>query len=362
MFGLLGISIQNFGVLKNVRLGRLADALDAEPLGAMTTFIGPNGTGKSTIVGVFEFLADRFRFGASFVCSARNPGGFSRVRSQGSADPIRFEFLFQASPEKPLLSYQIGFDSNDNFESYVCEEELTQIDQNEEIVLFRHKEGDVIDYAFGVPVKSRSFETPCDESPSLFKELQFFEDDVPFLPTFSSYSSHPSFSAALRRIDLSLQTKIPNFERIESETMKNGQHELAIYQKSSPDPLYSSNASDGTLKLFAYYLLLNEVEGTKPRRLICIEEPENGLYHTYLPDLAGDMAESASKGRQIFVTTHSPYFVNALFPKDVWVLSRGSDGIAQIRRASDFPSVNELFEEEIPLGDLWHNEYLEGNK
>ncbi len=404
MSRLLGISIQNFGVLKNVRLGRLADDLDAEPLGAMTTFIGSNGVGKSTLVGVFEFLAYCFNFGVSAVCSVRNPGGFSHVRSQGSVDPIRFELLFQESPEGSLLTYQIALKSKDSFETCVYEEKLTQGVGDDEKVLFHVRNGEVLKYW----LESDDSHWSNDGIKTVPASLGF-GDEVPFLSFYSSFSVcstkllsflkrsylcrfSPEFMskgrdscflepylnrtcgnltnvaaymrktdpAALQRIDRSLQTKIPNFERIESETMKNGQHELAIYQKSSPDPLYSSNASDGTLKLFAYYLLLNEVEGTKPRRLICIEEPENGLYHTYLPDLAGDLAESASKGRQIFVTTHSPYFVNALFPKDVWVLSRGSDGFAQIRRASDFPSVNELFEEEIPLGDLWHNEYLEG--
>jgi len=66
--------------------------------------------------------------------------------------------------------------------------------------------------------------------------------------------------------------------------------------------------SDGTLKLFAYYLLLFEKDA---RPLVFIEEPENGLYHKYLSNLALEMKNSVkgTYSKQLFITTHSPFFV-----------------------------------------------------
>ena len=61
---------------------------------------------------------------------------------------------------------------------------------------------------------------------------------------------------------------------------------LRFYEKGFERPFYSQRMSDGTLKLFAYYLLLHE---KNPRQLVFIEEPENGLYHHYLGELAEEM-------------------------------------------------------------------------
>ena len=63
-----------------------------------------------------------------------------------------------------------------------------------------------------------------------------------------------------------------------------------------------------------------------PPPFLCIEEPENGLYHRLLETLAHEFREHASHqedGSQVFITTHQPYFVNALDPKEVWILDKG---------------------------------------
>lgn len=109
---------------------------------------------------------------------------------------------------------------------------------------------------------------------------------------------------------------------------------------------------------FAYYLLLH---GKNPRQLVFIEEPENGLYHHYLGDLAEEMKREVGRGfsKQLFVTTHSPFFVNALGPDDVWVLMKDKEGYSTIKRASDFEFVKELAEEGVSVGDMWYSKYFE---
>ena len=78
--------------------------------------------------------------------------------------------------------------------------------------------------------------------------------------------------------------------------------------------------------------------------------------------LAAEFRAHATGGRnapQIFVTTHQPYFVDALTPEETWVLEKGNDGFATIRRASDDPIVNAMVEEGLPLGGLWYSDYLD---
>ena len=68
--------------------------------------------------------------------------------------------------------------------------------------------------------------------------------------------------------------------------------------------------SDGTLKFFAYMLLLEDPE---PAPLIGIEEPENGLHHQLLGPLATEMRRHSTNWKnrkpQVLVTTHANYFV-----------------------------------------------------
>ncbi|MEI7748249.1 MAG: chromosome segregation protein SMC, partial [Chlorobiaceae bacterium] len=62
---------------------------------------------------------------------------------------------------------------------------------------------------------------------------------------------------------------------------------------------------------------------------------------------------------QIFVTTHQPYFVDALAPEEVWLLEKGADGYSVIRRVSELEVVKNLVDEGLPLGGLWYSDYLE---
>lgn len=154
-----------------------------------------------------------------------------------------------------------------------------------------------------------------------------------------------------------IQTKIPGIEKIEPVKLENGQMILRFWEQGFEKPFYSPRMSDGTLKLFAYYLLLHE---KNPRQLIFIEEPENGLYHYYLASLAEEMKRNVGTGygKQLFVTTHSPFFVNALSPEDVWVLTKGSDGCSTAKKASEYEFVQALSEEGVALGDMWYSKYF----
>ena len=153
--------------------------------------------------------------------------------------------------------------------------------------------------------------------------------------------------------------RVPGIDRISTERSPDGRLLLRFNDQGFNDPFYAQHMSDGTLKLFAYLLLM---EDPHPPPLICIEEPENGLYHKLLEILAAEFRSRATGERntpQIFVTTHQPYFVDALTPEETWVLEKQDDGFATIRRASDDPIVKAMVEEGLPLGSLWYSDYLD---
>ena len=73
------------------------------------------------------------------------------------------------------------------------------------------------------------------------------------------------------------------------------------------------------------------------------------------------MAQNAGNGsaKQIFVTTRSPFFVNALKPEQIWVLENGEDGFSYTKCAAEFPYVKALADSGALMGDLWCSGYLE---
>lgn len=69
--------------------------------------------------------------------------------------------------------------------------------------------------------------------------------------------------------------------------------------------------------------------------------------------------EGGGTGQQILVTTHNTYLVDNLAPEEVWLFTRGDNGFATVARACDNPLVQNMTEQELPLGSLWYSGYLD---
>ena len=187
------------------------------------------------------------------------------------------------------------------------------------------------------------------------KHLNIHGDNLGNVVQFMEREYPDKFQVVLQRIS----QKIPGIHRIKTDRSPDGRLLLQFNDRGFKDPFYSQQVSDGTLKFFAYLLLL---EDPSPPPFLCIEEPENGLYHKILEMLAEEFRKHATgrKGSsQIFITTHQPYFVDALTPDEVWVLEKGEDGFSTIQRASQNQIVQHLVSEGLPLGGLWYSDYLD---
>ena len=187
------------------------------------------------------------------------------------------------------------------------------------------------------------------------KHLNIHGDNLGNVVQFMEREHPRRFQTILNNI----AKKIPGVGKIDTDKTPDGRLLLRFNDKGFKDPFFSQQMSDGTLKVFAYLLLL---EDPAPLPFLCIEEPENGLYHKLLEALAKEFRRHATGqkgGAQIFITTHQPYFVDALEPDEVWVLEKAGDGFATIRRASDDKTVKHMVAEGLPLGGLWYSDYLD---
>lgn len=403
---ILGVEIQNYGSLKQIKMGKLYTDQSGTELGNLVAFIGPSGNGKSTIADAFGFIADCLSTDVESACDANNRGGFDQLVSQGSNGPIHFELYYKENKNSRPITYELTIAKDKSGRPYVKEERLRQRRPGSKNgrplsflylrdgtgFAFEGREGGQDDNGstegqkkdvslsdirkLGIVTLGAMKEYSriekfldflkswylCYFTPDAARQLQTAMP-VPYLDRTGSnlnnvaqymYRENPK---EFRTVLEDIQTKIPNISKITPVKLQNGQMVLAFHQDGFDEPFYSSRMSDGTLKLFAYYLLLHE---KNPRQLVFVEEPENGLYHQYLTDLATEMRKSVGVGyaKQWFVTTHSPFFVNALLPEQVWVLEKDENGFTVARQASSYEFVSDLVEEGATMGDLWYSRYF----
>ena len=425
-----GIRIANYRALKDVMLGKIWDTPQAAPLTPMTAVIGRNGVGKSSLFDAFGFLADCLKLGVEEACDARGRGGFDRIRSQGSKEPIMFGVRYRQNTRARPIVYILTIDKDDAGRPHVLYEALGQwrggqtegdplwflgMSKGKGIAWKGESQGWQADEDAGFDIEKLlelligiSKESDWEQSagvenvelqdkrrlgiatlgvlkqhPRIAAFRQFIEgwylsyfapdaarglplagpqphlsvhgDNLGNVVQFMEREHGDRFASVLRRI----AERIPGIDRIDTLRSPDGRLLLRFNDKGFDDPFYAQQMSDGTLKLFAYLLLL---EDPTPPPFVCIEEPENGLYHKLLQTLADEFRSHATgkeNAPQIFVTTHQPYFVDALRPDETWILEKGEDGFSTVRRASDDPIVRAMFEEELPLGGLWYSDYLD---
>lgn len=154
-----------------------------------------------------------------------------------------------------------------------------------------------------------------------------------------------------------MKFRVPGISDVKAEATVDGRIVLRFQDGTFKDPFIASYVSDGTIKMFAYLILLNDPD---PHPLLCIEEPENQLYPSLLDELLEEFRLYANKGGQIFISSHSPDFLNGARPEEVfWLVKR--EGYTTIERASDHEDITRLFEEGEKLGYLWKENYFTGS-
>ncbi|MBF0153869.1 MAG: AAA family ATPase [Magnetococcales bacterium] len=401
-----GLQIKNFRSLRDITLGKPWNLLEVVPLRPMSVVIGKNGVGKSTLFDAFGFLADCLKVGVEEACDARGRGGFEKIRSQGERGPIEFILCYNEGDDAGAITFELIIDTDEHGRPHVLKEQLIQRNDHPQSPIYflsvHQGEGhvwekdEVSEQIQGNPNHNMDLFKLSDtrklaiatlgaltQHPKISSFRRFIEgwylsyftpdaarglplagpqkhlnlhgDNLGNVVQFMEREHRERFQKILNRI----AKRIPGIDKIDTEKTPDGRVLLRFNDQGFKDPFYAQQMSDGTLKVFAYLLLL---EDPSPPPFICIEEPENGLYHKLLETLAREFREHATGqkgGSQVFMTTHQPYLVDALNPDEVWVLEKGADGFSTITRASEIPLVKEMVEQGLPLGGLWYSDYLD---
>lgn len=371
------LKVQNFRALREVELKELTP---------LTVLLGPNGSGKSTVFDVFAFLAECFELGLRKAWDKR--GRAKELKTRGGEGPLSVEIKYR-EPGFPLITYHLAVDEV-NGAPVVVEEWLRWTrgkgGKPFRFLDYRHGQGQAVsgelpdeqDRRVDIPLKSKDLLAvnalgQFAEHPRVAALREFITGwHISYLAADSARGQpeagpeeHLTKSGdnlsnviqylgerhadRLEHIFDILRQRVPRIERVLAEPMPDGRLLLQIKDAPFSHPVLARFASDGTLKMLQYLVLLHD---PVPAPFIGIEEPENFLHPRLLPELAEE-CRRATRQTQLMVTTHSPFFLNALRANEVRVLWRDDAGYTQAQRASDLPGINAFIEQGALLGHLW---------
>lgn len=382
------IRIKNYRVFQDVEVKNIPN---------MAVFLGMNGVGKTTLFDVFGFLHDALQTNIKAALAKR--GGFHEVISRGQNGDIEFEIKFRDTPQEPLVTYQL----------IICLGEKNKPEIKKEELRFRRKEA-------GAPWKVLSFK--YGKGMAAEGELNSYEDvrlaerslqklDSPDILAIKGLGQFKEFVAIsqLRRLiedwyvsdfhiedargtndagyseristsgdnlalvakylydnnrevfDEILETmgrRVPGVTKVEAQETSDGRIVLRFQDGNFKDPFIARFVSDGTIKMFTYLVLLRDPE---KHALLCVEEPENQLYPQLLAELAEEFRIYSEEGGQVFISTHSPDFLNAVRLEELYCLVK-EEGYTKIYKASESELISRLYREGDLLGQLWRQELL----
>jgi predicted ATPase len=390
------IAIENFKVFKKASIHNIPQ---------MAVLLGTNGSGKSTFFDVFGFLSDCLQNNVTLALNRR--GGFQEVISRGcdvNKDQIKFEIKFRndlnQKIKSPLITYsiEIGFDKGKVF-------------VNREILRYRRgqktgKPWHFLDFSKGIGyaitnedeygqegVEEKRIEQKVTNPDILaikglgqfeqFKAVSAFRSLLEkwYISNFkidngrnisdTGISNHLSITGdnlaqvtkfmydynreLFESILEKLPRRIPGINKVEAKETEDGRIILRFHDENFKDPFVSRYVSDGTIKMFAYMILLHDPE---PHPLLCIEEPENFLHPDLLLQLCEEIREYSERGGQVFVSSHSPDFINGLNIDELFFIVK-ENGNSVVKAAINDNEVKELAKDN-QLGWLWRNHYIKG--
>lgn len=382
------IRLSNFRAFQKVHLKNIP---------RFCVLVGANGTGKSTLFSVFAFLRDAMTTNVSAALSRLGGSrGLAEVRSRNSSGPVEIEIKLRATladGRSRLITYEIHI--NDPEGRPVVTREILQYRRGS-----RGQAWKFLDFSLGTgEAVTNELETVTDErqlkreaqtlkSPDILaiKGLAQFErfpavvalgnlienwhlsdfhisrarpeaeagyaehlsregENLSLVVEYLYKNHRPAFDQILHR----LQQTVPGVTKVEAKTTEEGRVLLKFQDGSFVDPFLARFVSDGTIKMLAYLVLLYD---PAPHPLLCVEEPENQLYPSLLWDLAEEFRSYAERGGQVFVTTHSPDFLNAAQLDEVfWLVKTG--GYTEVHRAAENEQISAYMAEGDQMGYLW---------
>lgn len=386
------IKLKNFKAFQNAEMSGIPH---------FCVLVGANGSGKSTLFQVFAFLKEALISNVhTALIKLGGSHGFREVRSRNCTGNIEIEVKFRERVDAPLVTYFLSIGEEEGY-PFVDREVLKyrrgSSGQPWHFLNFSRGKGTAVtnelDAVMDVKELQREEQKLKSKDILAVKGLAQFERFPAVMALgnlienwhvsdfhinrarpeqeagYAEHLSREGENLSLvteflynRHNDLfmkilnKLSHRVPGVTDVKAKTTEEGRVLLRFKDGAFEDPFLARYVSDGTIKMFAYLLLLYD---PTPHPLLCVEEPENQLYPQLLIELAEEFRSYAVRGGQVFVSTHSPDFLNAVKLSEVFWLVK-EDGYTQIKRASDNKQIAAFMAEGDKMGYLWKQGFFEG--
>lgn len=392
------IRIKNFKSLKDVEL---------KGIPSYCVFLGRNGVGKTTLFRVFAFLKKCLDTDVRRALNEEGGrNGFREVLTRGCDTAtenieIEIQFRMEIANRSRLVTYHIELGIDEKGQPAVKYEFLRykrgRYGSPCYVIRFYNGEGYAInnEEEFDKPDEELERERQKLSSNTLaikglgqferFKAAQAFKDlieqwhisdfhigrargdkdDDGAVHLSASGDNLPSVARHLfeqyperfATIKQKMRDRVPGVDDIEVKITDDGRLIMRYKDGAFVDPFIDKNVSDGTVKMFAYLVLLND---PLPHPILCVEEPENQLYPELMAVLAEEFADYTEHGGQVFVSTHSPQFLNAISIESLIIIEK-KEGVSKIYRAQDDQLILEQVKAGWKLGTLWDQGTMDGS-
>lgn len=377
------IKIENYRVFRSVKF---------EDLPQLSIFVGANGSGKSTLFDVFMFLKDALTHNVAAAVTRR--GGFRELVSRGSEGTIGITVQFRESGGR-LATYLLRI-ATENGRVVVSREVLWyrrgRYGRPWHFVDFSGGEGSAItnESVYGQAGVEEEREDFKLDNPSVlaikglgqFQRFRVVSEFRSMIENWHVSDSRPSVKAGYAehlstrgdnvaqvaqylyqhhpecfdRVLQAMSARVPGVNGVEARLTEDGRLMLRFKDHAFQDPFVARFVSDGTIRMFAYLILLYD---PKTHPLLAVEEPEHQLYPDLLLELVEEFRDYARRGGQVFVSTHSPFFLNGAGLNEVYWFAK-EHGFTNVRRASTDRLLKKLVDEGDKLGTLWRQGLFEG--
>ena len=387
------IRLQNFKSFKRMHM---------QSIPSFCVVVGANGSGKSTLFDVFGFLKDCLTFNVSRAIQSR--GGYKEVVCRGCDHEdilIELKFRMPISNVERLVTYQLQIGQEKGrpcVKREVLRYKRGSYGSPYHFLDFNNGQGYAItnEEEFNKPDEELHRETQTLDSPDVLAikglgQFQRFKAANGFRQLIENwhvsdfhinlargskdaagFADHLSISGdnlqlvaknlfdnepdKFNKIIEQMTRRVPGVGSVIPEATADGRLLLKFQDGAFKDPFIDKYVSDGTIKMFAYLVLLYD---PSPHPLLCVEEPENQLYPKLLTELAEEFRSYALTGGQVFVSTHSPEFLNATRLDEVYWLEK-HDGYTEVKRAQDDAQVAAYMAEGDQMGYLWEQGFFGG--
>jgi predicted ATPase len=386
------IRLKNFKTFKDIEM---------RDIPSMCILVGANGTGKSTLFSVFGFLKDALTEDVHVALTKLGGSrGFQEARSRDSEGPIEIEIKFREKESAPLVTHSLAIAEDDG--TPVVEREVLRYRRGSrgqpwKFLDFQRGDGEAVtnepdevtseNELHREPQTLKSPDTLAIKGLAQFKKFPAAmalgelisnwhvsdfhiqkarpEQEAGHAEHLSKEGENLSLVTELlykRHRDLfdkiieKLKQRVPGIVNVEAKTTEEGRVLLRFQDGAFEDPFLARHVSDGTIKMFAYLVMLFD---PKPYPLLCVEEPENQLYPKLLTELAEEFRDYANRGGQVFISTHSPDFLNAAQLDEVFWLVK-EKGYTVVKRARDDKQIAAYMADGDQMGYLWKQGFLDG--